>query len=63
MQGRYKDAEPLSKRCQAIREKALGPEHPDVAVTLNNRGALYQAQVRADRDLQVVVGRRLNNAV
>ena len=29
-QGRYAEAEPLYKRALAIREKALGPEHPDV---------------------------------
>ena len=31
VQGRYADAEPLFKRSLAIREKALGPDHPDVA--------------------------------
>ena len=30
-QGRYADAEPLYKRSLAIGEKALGPDHPDVA--------------------------------
>ena len=35
-QGRYADAEPLYKRSLVIREKALGPEHPDVALSLNN---------------------------
>ena len=35
-QGRYADAEPLYKRALAIREKALGPDHPDVATSLNN---------------------------
>ena len=35
-QGRYADAEPLYKRALAIREKALGADHPDVADTLNN---------------------------
>jgi hypothetical protein len=34
--GRYADAEPLYQRSLAIREKALGREHPDVAPTLNN---------------------------
>ena len=29
-QGRYAEAEPLYQRALAIREKALGPEHPDV---------------------------------
>jgi tetratricopeptide (TPR) repeat protein len=35
------DAEPLYKRSLAIREKALGPDHPDVAFALINLGALY----------------------
>jgi len=30
-QGKYAEAEPLFKRALAIDEKALGPEHPDVA--------------------------------
>ena len=41
-QGRYADAEPLYKRALAICEKALGPDHPDVALSLNNLAALYQ---------------------
>jgi len=43
-QGKYADAEPLYKRSLAIREKALGPEHPDVAASLNNLAELYRAQ-------------------
>jgi hypothetical protein len=31
-QGRYTEAEPLHQRALAIREKTLGPEHPDVAL-------------------------------
>lgn len=34
--GKYAEAEPLYKRSLAIREKALGPEHPDVAVVREN---------------------------
>ena len=45
-QGRYADAEPLYKRALAIREKALGPDHPDVATSLNNLAALYNDQGR-----------------
>ncbi len=45
-QGRYADAEPLYKRSLAIREKALGPDHPDVASSLNNLGSLYENQGR-----------------
>ena len=31
-------------RALAIREKALGPEHPDTAASLNNFVGLLQAQ-------------------
>ena len=41
-QGRYAEAEPLYKRALAIREKALGPAHPDVATSLENMAALYR---------------------
>jgi hypothetical protein len=44
--GRYADAEPLFKRSLAIREKALGPDHPAVALLLNNLAALHRAQGR-----------------
>ena len=42
--GDYAQAEPLYKRALAISEKALGPEHPDVAQSLNNLAALYATQ-------------------
>ena len=45
-QGRYVDAEAFSKRSLAIREKALGPDHPDVAASLNSLAAMYQVQGR-----------------
>ena len=35
-QGEYADAEDLNKRALAIREKALGANHSNVAITLNN---------------------------
>ena len=44
LQGKYAEAEPLYQRSLAIREKALGPEHPDVAQSLNNLALLYKAQ-------------------
>src|SRR5271170_1153504 len=44
--GQYAEAEPLHKRALAIREKALGPDHPDVATILNNLTRIYQAQGR-----------------
>ena len=42
--GLYAQAEPLYARALAIREKALGPEHPDVAMSLNNLAMLHYAQ-------------------
>jgi hypothetical protein len=41
--GRYQQAIPLAQRVLAIREKALGPEHPGTAVALNNLATLYVA--------------------
>ena len=43
-QGKYAEAEPLYHRSLAILEKALGPEHPDVATSLNSLAALYDTQ-------------------
>ncbi len=43
-QGRHAEAEPLYQRSLAIREAALGPEHPDVATGLNNLAELYRDQ-------------------
>ena len=37
--GKYAEADPLQKQVLAIREKALGPEHPNVAVLLENYAA------------------------
>ena len=45
-QGRYSEAIPLAQRTLTIREKSLGPDHPDVAVSLNNLAELYRAQGR-----------------
>ncbi len=44
--GRNQDAEPLYKRALAIREKALGAEHPQVMTTVSNLGALYRGMGR-----------------
>ncbi len=45
-QGRYEQSEPLLNRALAIYEKALGPDHPDVATSLENLAALYRATKR-----------------
>jgi len=43
-QGRYAEAIPRARETLAIREKALGPEHPDVATSLNHLAGLYEHQ-------------------
>ena len=45
-QGKYTQAEPLYKRSLMIAEKALGPDHPDVALSLENLAGLYRATNR-----------------
>jgi tetratricopeptide (TPR) repeat protein len=42
--GDYAQARPLYERVLEIREKALGPEHPGTAESLNNLAVLLQAQ-------------------
>ena len=42
-QGRYTEAIPIFEEALAIDEKALGPDHPDVAKSLNNLAMVYQA--------------------
>ncbi|MDO8724034.1 MAG: tetratricopeptide repeat protein [Syntrophales bacterium] len=41
-QGRYAEAIPYAEKALTIREKALGPMHPDTATSLNNLAGLYQ---------------------
>ena len=36
LDGRHEDAEPAHNRALEIREKALGPDHPDVGMSLSN---------------------------
>ncbi len=42
VQGRYGEAEPLHKRALAVWEKALGPNRPNVATTLENSAVLLR---------------------
>jgi tetratricopeptide (TPR) repeat protein len=41
---RYASARPLLERALAVREKVLGPEHPDTAQSLHSLGALLHDQ-------------------
>jgi tetratricopeptide (TPR) repeat protein len=42
-QGRYSEAIPISEKALAIREKAVGLDHPDVPLSLNNLAVLYDS--------------------
>ncbi len=42
--GDYTEAEPLLRRALVIREKALGPDHPDTATALNNLAGLLESK-------------------
>ncbi len=41
-QGHYAEAEPLYQRALVIFEKALGPNHPNVATSLENYAAVLR---------------------
>ena len=43
---RLAEAEPLYRRALAIDETSYGPDHPDVAIDLNNLALLLQATNR-----------------
>ena len=47
-QGQYAEAEPLVRRALAIREKAFGLDHPEVATSLENLAALCRATNRGE---------------
>ena len=42
--GNYDRAVTVAKKSLEVAEKALGPDHPDVATSLNNLAELYRAQ-------------------
>jgi len=48
-EGRYADAEGLYMRDLAIEQKAMGADHPDVAIVLDQLALLYVAQGQYDR--------------
>lgn len=51
-QGKYAEATSLYASAQAVRQETLGPVHPDVAHSLNNRAILLKKKVRAVRNFQ-----------
>jgi Flp pilus assembly protein TadD len=42
--GQYGRAVMVAKKALDVADKGVGPDHPDVATSLNNLAALYQAQ-------------------
>jgi CHAT domain-containing protein/tetratricopeptide (TPR) repeat protein len=44
--GKYAEAIPLAQQVLAIREKVLGPDHPEVATVLNSFAILYEKEGR-----------------
>src|SRR6516165_4197930 len=44
--GHFSEALQIAQRALTIRERALGPDHPAVAVSLNNLALVYAAQGR-----------------
>ena len=41
--GKYSEAIPIATRVLELRKKALGPDHPDTATSLNNLAELYRS--------------------
>ncbi len=41
--GKFNEAIPIAQEAVELSEKALGPDHPDTATTLNNLGLLYRS--------------------
>ncbi|CAM9768461.1 unnamed protein product [Scytosiphon promiscuus] len=44
LQGKLTDAEPVFEASQGIIEKVLGPDHPKMAESLNNRAGLFESK-------------------
>ena len=45
-QGKHKEAFALAEKALSLAERALGKDHPDTLVSVNNLGLLYYAQGR-----------------
>lgn len=55
VQERHAEADPLYQRSQAIREKALGPDHLDVSHVLNDRALSMYQQARLSKFASVLL--------
>ncbi|MCK5186228.1 MAG: tetratricopeptide repeat protein [Deltaproteobacteria bacterium] len=47
-QGRYSDAANVAKEALKVAKRTFGPDHPDVATSLNNLALLYRSQGKYD---------------
>ena len=45
-QGKYQEAVKVAERAVEVAEKTFGPDHPRVAISLNNLATLYRLQGR-----------------
>jgi tetratricopeptide (TPR) repeat protein len=61
-QGRYDAAEPLYKRALAIWEKALGPDHPNVATGLESYAVLLRETDRGSEAVEMEARARVIRA-
>ncbi len=52
-QAQYREAEPLIRQSLEVRQQALGPEHPEVADSLNKLAMLLRAQGHLEQAEQV----------
>ena len=55
--GHFSEALPLAQRAPTIREKALGPDHPDVATSLNNLAGFIKTKVATQTPSRCTSGR------
>ena len=51
--GRHAEALPKAEEALALRERLLGPRHPDIADSLNLLGEVYRAQGRLDDAVRI----------
>ena len=54
--GKYPEAESVIQRSLAIREKVLGPDHPEIATSLNNLATLYYYEGKYSEAEPLVLG-------
>ena len=55
--GKLRQAERYHKRALNMKEKLLGRNHVEIALTLNNLAVLYKAQGRFDAAAELYAGR------